>query len=94
MFDCRNDCILMVDATCSLGAAPLFVDAWNIDVAYTASHRTLCGPAGIMPLTLNARALAKIARRKTPVPTSYWNVTVVANLWNQSGTGWCSIIRE
>lgn len=53
----RNDCILVVDAVNSIGSAPLFTDAWKIDVAYTASQQTLNGPPGLVPITIGLKHL-------------------------------------
>lgn len=77
----------MVDAVNTIASVALFTDSWEIDVAYTVSHHTLCGPVGLIPITFGSRALAKMARRKSPMKSCYWNVKVLADNWSRAGTG-------
>lgn len=48
---CREvGCLLIVDTVCTLVGAPLFVDAWGIDIAYSGSQKCLrcVGAAGAL----------------------------------------------
>ncbi len=80
----RYDALLLVDAVTSLGGVPLFVDAWQIDAAYSGSQKCLSCPPGIAPLTLNERALEKVRRRRHPVTSWYFDALLLSQYW---GTG-------
>ncbi|MBP6017037.1 MAG: alanine--glyoxylate aminotransferase family protein [Candidatus Promineofilum sp.] len=79
---CRaHDCLLLVDTVTSLGGAPLFVDAWGIDIAYSGSQKCLSAPSGLSPLTFGPRALDKIANRRTPIANWYMNANLLGTYW-------------
>src|SRR5207237_5223263 len=62
---CRqHDALLYVDATATLGAMELPVDAWQLDVVSAGLQKCLGGPSGSAPLTLNERAEKRIVRRR------------------------------
>jgi alanine-glyoxylate transaminase / serine-glyoxylate transaminase / serine-pyruvate transaminase len=84
---CRSfDCLLLVDSVTSLGGVPLFIDAWQIDVAYSGSQKCLSCPPGIAPLTLGPRAAEKMARRKHPVANWYLDMTLLTKYWGHERT--------
>jgi len=84
---CRQfDCLLLVDTVTSLGGLPLFVDAWQIDIAYSGSQKCLSCPPGIAPLTLGPRAVEKLNRRSGKVPNWYLDMTMVGKYWGKERT--------
>src|SRR6266700_3084545 len=50
------DALIVVDAVSSLGCIPLEMDAWEIDVAFSASQKGLMCPPGLMMLAAGPRA--------------------------------------
>ncbi len=79
---CREfDCLLLTDGVTSLGAAPLLVDDWHIDAAYSCSQKGLSCPPGASPITFGPRAIEKIARRRSKVDTWYLDTTLLRNYW-------------
>jgi (S)-ureidoglycine---glyoxylate transaminase len=60
----KQDVILYVDATATLGGMELPTDAWQLDVVSAGLQKCLGGPSGSAPLTLNERAEKRIARRR------------------------------
>jgi len=50
------DALMVVDAVSSLGCIPLEMDAWEIDVAFTASQKGLLCPPGLTMLAAGPRA--------------------------------------
>ena len=60
----KNDILLYVDATATLGGMDLPTDAWQLDVVSAGLQKCLGGPSGSAPLTLNERAEKLISRRK------------------------------
>jgi len=60
----RNDALLYVDATATLGGMDLPTDAWQLDVVSAGLQKCLSGPPGSAPLTFNERAEKHIVRRR------------------------------
>ena len=84
---CRqHDCLLLIDTVTSLGGVPLFLDEWQVDVAYSGSQKCLSCPPGISPLTLGARALEKLNGRKTKVANWYLDMSLVGKYWGSERT--------
>ncbi|MEM8545826.1 MAG: aminotransferase class V-fold PLP-dependent enzyme, partial [Cyanobacteria bacterium P01_H01_bin.119] len=45
---CREfDCLLIVDTVTSLGGVPIFLDEWQVDLAYSCSQKGLSCPPGV-----------------------------------------------
>jgi alanine-glyoxylate transaminase/serine-glyoxylate transaminase/serine-pyruvate transaminase len=66
-----GDTLLFVDCVTSLGAHPVEFDDWGIDFAYSCTQKALAAPPGMSPLAISARALERVAARKTPVPFTF-----------------------
>ncbi|MFO7586536.1 MAG: aminotransferase class V-fold PLP-dependent enzyme, partial [Gemmatimonadota bacterium] len=73
--------LVVADAVTSLGGVELLVDGWGIDVAYSGGQKCLSCPPGASPLTLNDRAMAKAAGRRSPVRSWYLDVTLLRTYW-------------
>lgn len=79
---CREfDCLLLTDAVTSLGAAPMLVDEWGVDAAYSCSQKGLSCPPGASPVTFGPRAVEKIGRRRHKVDTWYLDTTLLRTYW-------------
>ena len=79
---CRqHDCLLVLDTVTSLGAVPLFLDAWKVDLAYSCSQKGLSCPPGLGPFTMGPRAEAKLAARSGKVPNWYLDVSLLNQYW-------------
>ncbi|HTY26307.1 MAG TPA: alanine--glyoxylate aminotransferase family protein [Desulfomonilaceae bacterium] len=84
---CREfDALLLLDTVTSLGGAPVLLDRWHVDLAYSGSQKCLSCPPGISPLTLGERALEKLNRRKTKVPNWYLDMNLLAKYWGKERT--------
>ncbi len=82
---CREyDALLVVDAVTSLGGVPVEVDTRGIDVCYSGTQKCLSCPPGLAPLTLSARALDTIKRRRAPCQSWYLDLSLVADYWADS----------
>jgi alanine-glyoxylate transaminase / serine-glyoxylate transaminase / serine-pyruvate transaminase len=57
--------LLLVDCVTSLGGAPVDVDAWGIDVAYSGTQKCLSCPPGLAPVTFGPRAREVLRTRRT-----------------------------
>ena len=51
--------MVIVDAVTSLGAMPVDMAAWDLDVCYSCSQKGLGAPSGLSPVAFGPRALAK-----------------------------------
>lgn len=79
---CRqHDCLLLLDTVTSLGAVPLYIDAWQVDLAYSCSQKGLSCPPGLGPFTMGPRAEAKLAARSGKVPNWYLDVSLLNKYW-------------
>ncbi|MDP8958783.1 MAG: aminotransferase class V-fold PLP-dependent enzyme [Actinomycetota bacterium] len=66
-----EDPLLVVDAVASLGGTRLEVDAWGIDVCYSATEACLSVPPGLAPITFSRRAEELLVGRLEPVQSWY-----------------------
>lgn len=73
--------LLAVDCVTSLGGAPVEVDAWGIDAAYSGTQKCLSCPPGLAPVTLSPRAVARLDARTRPVQSWYLDLSMVRNYW-------------
>jgi len=79
---CRKyDCLLLLDTVTSLGAVPLYLDEWKVDLAYSCSQKGLSCPPGLGPFTMGPRAEAKMMARQGKVPNWYLDVTLLNQYW-------------
>jgi alanine-glyoxylate transaminase/serine-glyoxylate transaminase/serine-pyruvate transaminase len=82
----RHDCLLLLDTVTSLGAVPLYLDAWKVDLAYSCSQKGLSCPPGLGPFTMGPRAEAKLAARTEKVPNWYLDVSLLNKYWGSDRT--------
>lgn len=75
--------LLLVDTVTSLGGVPIFLDAWGVDLAYSCSQKGLgCSP-GASPITMSARAVAKLQERSCKVANWYLDMSLLSKYWGQ-----------
>jgi aspartate aminotransferase-like enzyme len=60
------DALIVVDAVSSLGCIPLEMDAWDIDVVFTASQKGLMCPPGLMMVAANPHAWEANTQARLP----------------------------
>lgn len=69
--------MVIVDAVTSLGAMPLDVAAWDIDVCYACSQKGLGAPSGLSPITFGHRAL----ERRVSCRSFYFDLGLIEDYW-------------
>lgn len=74
--------ITVVDCVTSLGAMPIQLDEMGADVAYSCSQKGLSCPPGLSPLTVSPRAMEWLKGRKTPKPTWYFDLALLAEYFD------------
>lgn len=82
----RHDGLLLIDCVTSLGGAPVKIDAWQVDIAYSGAQKCLSCPPGISPLTVGDRAREVMRRRQTKVANWYLDLTMVERYWGEART--------
>ena len=65
------DALIVVDAVSSLGCIPLEMDAWDLDVVFTASQKGLMCTPGLMMVAANPRAW--VANTQARLPRYYFD---------------------
>jgi alanine-glyoxylate transaminase/serine-glyoxylate transaminase/serine-pyruvate transaminase len=77
----QHGALLMLDTVTSLGGAPLKIDLWGVDVAYSGSQKCLGCPPGLAPFTASERAMDVLRSRKSKVPNWYLDLTLIEKYW-------------
>jgi len=73
--------LLFVDAVTSLGGVELRVDDWGVDLCYSGSQKCLNAPPGLAPITAGERVRARLASRRTKVPSWYFDLSLLSTYW-------------
>jgi len=73
--------LVVLDCVTSLGGLPVRLDEWGIDAAYSATQKCLSCPPGLAPASFSERALARVARRRTPVSSWYFDTTLLGSYY-------------
>jgi alanine-glyoxylate transaminase / serine-glyoxylate transaminase / serine-pyruvate transaminase len=85
---CReHDALLIVDCVTSLGGHPLSIDDAGVDVAYSATQKCIGAPPGLSPFTVSDRARARLARRRRPVASWYFDLAMLLDYWIDGSSG-------
>jgi alanine-glyoxylate transaminase/serine-glyoxylate transaminase/serine-pyruvate transaminase len=77
----KQGALLVLDTVTSLGGLEVEIDAWGVDVAYSAAQKSLSCPPGLAPLTVSERAREVLRQRKTPVANWYLDLTGLEKYW-------------
>ena len=75
--------LLLLDTVTSLGGAPLKIDEWGVDIAYSGSQKCLGCPPGLAPFTAGERALEALWNRKSKLPNWYLDLTLLEKYWGK-----------
>ena len=77
----RHGGLLLLDCVTSLGGAPVEIDGWGIDAAYSGTQKCLSCPPGLSPVTFGPRAVERLDRRKAKVQSWYLDLSMVRQYW-------------
>lgn len=80
----RKGGLMVLDCVTSLGGAPVKIDEWGIDAAYSGTQKCISCPPGLSPVTLSERAMHKVENRTSPVHSWYLDLNLVGNYWTGS----------
>ena len=73
--------LLLLDCVTSLGGAPVEIDGWGVDAAYSGTQKCISCPPGLSPVTLSPRAVEKLDKRKNKVQSWYLDLSMVRQYW-------------
>lgn len=79
----KSGALLLLDCVTSLGGAPVEIDAWQVDAAYSGTQKCLSCPPGLAPVTLSPRAVERIEKRKSKVQSWYLDLGMIRQYWGQ-----------
>ncbi len=71
------DALVIGDCVTSLGGMPVNVDDNGIDIAYSCTQKGLSCPPGLAPITVSPRAMERLAERRRPVPSFYFDLKLI-----------------
>lgn len=77
----ENDALFIVDTVTSLGGVDVRIDEWLVDASYSGTQKCLSVPPGLSPVTANERALEILRKRKTKVPSWYFDFSMIEKYW-------------
>ncbi len=78
--------LVVLDCVTSLAGIPLSIDDWGVDAVYSGTQKCLSCPPGLSPVSFSARALERVAQRKTPVQSWFLDTSLLGSYYGD-GTG-------
>ena len=82
----QNGTLVVLDAVTSLGGLPVEIDAWGVDVAFSATQKSISAPPGLAPVTISPRAREVLRNRSTPVRNWYLDLSLLEKYWGSERT--------
>jgi alanine-glyoxylate transaminase/serine-glyoxylate transaminase/serine-pyruvate transaminase len=79
----EHGALFLADCVTSLGGAPVEIDGWGVDVAYSGTQKCLSCPPGLAPVTFGPRAREALTKRATKVRSWYLDVSLLAQYWGE-----------
>lgn len=73
--------LFALDCVTSLAGAPVEIDAWGVDAAYSGTQKCLSCPPGLAPVTFSPRAVEAMEGRRAPVQSWYLDMKLVRQYW-------------
>ena len=77
--------LILVDAVGSVGAEPLLIDEWDLDLVMMGPQKALAGPAGVSALIANDRGWDQIAANPSAPRSSSLSLLDWKQLWIDAG---------
>jgi alanine-glyoxylate transaminase/serine-glyoxylate transaminase/serine-pyruvate transaminase len=77
----RTGALLVLDTVTSLAGLPVELDARGVDATWSGTQKCLACPPGLSPISLSERATEAIDARKTPVPSWYFDLSMIKKYW-------------
>jgi alanine-glyoxylate transaminase / serine-glyoxylate transaminase / serine-pyruvate transaminase len=71
------DALVVLDCVTSLSGMDVRFDDWKIDAAYSGTQKCLAAPPGLSPVAMGPRALERIAKRRQPALSWYFDLQLI-----------------
>jgi alanine-glyoxylate transaminase/serine-glyoxylate transaminase/serine-pyruvate transaminase len=82
----QNGTLVVLDTVASLGGVPVEIDSWGVDVAFSATQKSLSAPPGLAPVTISSQAREVLRNRSTPVGNWYLDLSLLEKYWGDERT--------
>ncbi|WP_317931340.1 alanine--glyoxylate aminotransferase family protein [Halioxenophilus sp. WMMB6] len=80
----EHDCLVVVDAVCTLSTMPLKMDEWQVDAVITGGQKGLSCIPGVSLVAFSEKAWAHIENRSQPVAHWTLDAKLAANFWHKA----------
>ncbi len=77
----KHHCLVIADCVTSLAGTPVKVDEWGLDAVYSGTQKCLSCIPGLSPVTFSERAIEKIRKRQSKVPSWFMDLNLVMGYW-------------
>ncbi|GAB2190217.1 pyridoxal-phosphate-dependent aminotransferase family protein [Sessilibacter sp. MAH2] len=80
----EHDCLVIVDAVCTLSTMALPMDEWGVDAVITGGQKGLSSIPGVSLIAFSEKAWARVQNRKAPM--SHWTLdaNLATNFWHKA----------
>lgn len=78
-----HDCLIVVDAVCTLSTMPMDMDLWGVDALITGGQKGLSSIPGVSLLAFSETAWKKILGRNAPMAHWCYDARLADRFWNQ-----------
>lgn len=77
----NSGALFLVDTVTSLGGMEVSLDKMKIDAAYSGTQKCISCPPGLSPVSFSSSAIDALEKRKTPVASWYFDMSMVRDYW-------------
>lgn len=81
----EHGALLYLDAVASVGAEPVLVDEWGVDLCVIGAQKAMGGPAGVSAVSVSERAWARMAANPGAPRRSYLSLLDWKERWTDAG---------
>ncbi|MGV9276173.1 pyridoxal-phosphate-dependent aminotransferase family protein [Streptomyces griseosporeus] len=81
----EHGALFYLDAVASVGAEPVLVDAWGVDLCVIGAQKAMGGPAGVSAVSVSERAWARMAANPRAPRRSYLSLLDWKERWIDAG---------
>lgn len=78
----QYECLVIVDAVCTLSTMPLNMDGWGIDAVITGGQKGLSSIPGVSLVAFSDKAWQQVVDRTEPMPHWTLDATLATKFWH------------
>lgn len=78
----KNNCLVIVDAVCTLTTMPLYMDEWELDIVVTGGQKGLSSIPGVSLIAFSNRAWEVVEKRTHPMAHWVLDPRRAARFWH------------